>query len=251
MEIKIDLRKKVLENASLYYEKSKKSKEKLAGARKALDETFKKIARLDEDNEVTYAKSIAGPKKKEWYEKFRWFFSSDNFLVIGGKDAMSNEILIKKYTEPNDFVFHADIQGAPFFVIKNSSGKEIPESTIREAAEAAACYSKAWKSGIGNCDVYYVKPEQVSKTAESGEYIPKGGFMIRGQKNWFRNVELKIAIGFNVDADVIVIGGPISAIEKNSKYHVVIGVGDKKSKELAEEIKEFVKKKTNKEDGRI
>jgi len=247
MEIKLDLRKKVLENAHSYYEKSKKSREKLAGARKALEGTVKKLKKVDEVRGVKYHE-IKKPKKREWYEKFRWFFSSDNFLVIGGKDATSNEILIKKYTETNDLVFHADIQGAPFFVIKNPYGKEIPESTLKETAEAAGSYSKAWKSGIGNCDIYYVKPEQVSKTAESGEYIPKGGFMIRGHKNWFKNVELKIAIGFNPDT-YEVIGGPVSAIEKNSMYHVVIGIGDKKSKELAEETMKFIKKRTNKEDG--
>lgn len=247
MEIKFDLREKVVENARSYYEKSKKYRNKSIGARKALDDTIKKLKKVDEYESVKY-NEITKPKKKEWYEKFRWFFSSDNFLVIGGKDATSNEILIKKYTGPNDLVFHADITGAPFFVIKNPTKKEIPEVTIKEAAEAAGSYSKAWKSGIGNCDIYYVKPEQVSKTAESGEYIAKGGFIIRGQKNWFKNVELKIAIGFNPDA-ARVIGGPVSAMEKNSKYSVVIGVGDKKSKELAEDIKEFIKKKTSKEDG--
>jgi len=47
---------------------------------------------------------------KEWYEKFRWFISSDDFLILGGRDATSNEIVIKKHTEKNDLVFHR-----PFF----------------------------------------------------------------------------------------------------------------------------------------
>ena len=38
-------------------------------------------------------------RKQEWYEKFHWFFSSEDFLCIGGKDATSNEIIIKKHTE--------------------------------------------------------------------------------------------------------------------------------------------------------
>ena len=29
---------------------------------------------------------------KEWYEKFRWFYSSEGFLCIGGRDSTTNDI---------------------------------------------------------------------------------------------------------------------------------------------------------------
>jgi len=83
-------------------------------------------------------------------------------------------------------------------VIKNPEKKDIPETTLRETAEAAASYSKAWKTGMGSCDVYYVTPDQVSKTAPSGEYLSKGGFTISGRKEYFRGVRLVIAVGFVV-----------------------------------------------------
>ncbi len=86
------------------------------------------------------AKRKVETENKEWYEKFRWFTSSDGFLVVAGKDTVSNEVLIKKYTTQEDAVFHAEISGAPFTVVK-SEGKPVPEQTLREAGEFAASFS--------------------------------------------------------------------------------------------------------------
>lgn len=252
MKFKIDIRKSVPENAEFYYKESKKAKHKVAGAKKALKDTQEKIDKLKKKREVSvveYAPHKKKTKTKKWYEKFHWFYSSDNFLVIGGKDATTNEILIKKHLEKHDMVFHADIHGAPFFVIKNPDKKEIPEGTLKETADAAASYSKAWKLGLGSCDVYYVGPEQVSKKAPSGEYLGKGAFMIYGKKQWFRNTKLEIGIGFRMNDEVGVIGGPIGSVEANSNYSVKIVTGDKKSGELAKEIRELILKKSKKEDA--
>ncbi len=251
MKFTIDLKKSVFGNAEFYYDESKRAKEKVKGARKALEETLKKMGELEKNHEIS--KAGVGIKEKitrgkRWYETFRWFYSSDKFLVVGGKDATTNEILIKKHLEKNDLVFHADIHGAPFFIIKNPENLEIPEGTKEETAQMAATYSSAWKSGIGGCDVYYVHPEQVSKTPPSGEYIAKGAFMIYGKKDWFRGLKLGITIGFKINDEAMVIAGPESAIIPNSDYHVKIGIGDEKSGELSKKIKEFILKKAKKED---
>ena len=31
------------------------------------------------------------------FEKFLWFISSENFLVIGGRDQQQNELIVKRY----------------------------------------------------------------------------------------------------------------------------------------------------------
>lgn len=31
-----------------------------------------------------------------WFEKFNWFISSEGYLVLSGRDAQQNEILIKR-----------------------------------------------------------------------------------------------------------------------------------------------------------
>jgi predicted ribosome quality control (RQC) complex YloA/Tae2 family protein len=249
MEFVLDLKKSVTENANYYYQKSKKTRKKREGAQKALQETLRKIKALKEKKvlaEMKLEQKEKAPAKKEkeqWYGRFRHFFSSDNFLIIGGKDSTSNEVIIKKHLDREDLVFHAQIQGAPFFVIKNSPPQEIPPTTLEETAQAAASYSKAWKLGLGSCDVYYVKPEQVSKKAPSGEYLKKGTFMISGKKNWLRSTELKIGVGVKFNKGTKVAAGPLSAIESQCSYWVVIKPGYKKSKELAQEIKEKILEK--------
>ena len=97
----LDLKKSVEKNASDYFEKAKKIKKKIKGAQEALQKSLKKLKDLETKKEKLSVeeekKKIAKQRKKEWYEKFRWFLSSDKFLVLGGRDATSNEVLIKKH----------------------------------------------------------------------------------------------------------------------------------------------------------
>src|SRR5205807_1034391 len=80
----------------------------------------------------------------------------------------------------------ADIHGAPSTVIKD--GARAPETTLREACEFALAYSKAWSAGLASGSAYWVLPEQVSKQAESGEFLPRGAFVIRGKRNYLHNL---------------------------------------------------------------
>jgi len=251
MDVQLDLRKSVSENARDFYEKAKKATEKIKGARKALDDTEEALKGIDSGEQPNRGVRRKDVIKLRWYEKFRWFESTKGFLVVGGRDAVTNEILIKKHVESNDLIFHADVQGAPFFVVKNPSSVQVDEDTLRETAQAAASYSSAWKRGVGSCDVYQVKPEQVSKTAESGEYIPKGGFMIRGHKNWFRDTSLRLAVGFEIAEGIRIIGGPVKSINAKTKHYAEIVPGNLKSKELAIEVKNEVLKKCGKDAGQL
>ncbi|MBI2130251.1 DUF814 domain-containing protein [Candidatus Woesearchaeota archaeon] len=145
----LDLAKTIDENAAAYFEKAKKIKKKIEGAEMALQESLKSLKELEQKKEKELKKIGASKKiasKKEWYEKFRWFKSSEGFLVIGGRDATSNEVVIKKYTESNDLVFHTDMAGSPFFVVK-SDGKQIGEKTIQETADATCTFSRAEQEG--------------------------------------------------------------------------------------------------------
>ncbi len=164
--------------------------------------------------------------------------------MVIGKDATTNEILIKKYLEKEDIVLHAEIIGSPFGVIKGE-GKKISREAIEEAAEFVACYSKAWQMGLGSIAVYWVLPDQVSKKPPSGTYLPKGSFMIYGNKNYLKHIPLKLAIGIKIDenekgAEVIAL--PIRAAKKHCAYFVGIVPGSLSSSDLAKKIKrKFVK----------
>ncbi|MFH1505795.1 MAG: NFACT RNA binding domain-containing protein [archaeon] len=232
MRITLDIKKSVDQNASEYFEKAKKAKKKLAGAQKALEKTKIKLSE-EKEKKIVVKKTLTRPTKKEWFEKFHWCYSSDGFLMIGGRDATTNEIVIKKYTEKNDLVFHTDMAGSPFVVIKNPDNKKIPDTTKQEAAELTAAYSRAWKNGLGTLDVFYVTPEQVSKKAKAGEFLPKGAFMIYGDTNYLQP-PVGLAIGVYNGK---VMGGPVSAIKKHCKTFVEVIPGEEKASSIAKLIR--------------
>ena len=233
LNVELDIRKSVQKNAEVYFEKAKKTKKKVEGLLKAMKEIKKK--------EVSESKRVESVKVgKDWYDKFRWIKSSDGFLLIAGKDAQTNEKLIRKHMKPTDLVFHTDITGSPFVLVKNPEGKEIPKQTIKEAAEFCGSYSKAWKVGIFAVDVYYIKPDQVKK--EGG--LPTGSFMIHGKREWVRQIPVKVAVGIKENE---VIFGPEDMVKKKVSNFILIVPGDKPANEVADKIQKTLKTKVEKE----
>ena len=249
LSFSLNLRHSVQADAAGYYKKAKRAEKKLEGAMKAWRDTEAKISELQQGWIKRVEETGEHPpkrRKRAWYEKFRWFRSSDGFLVIGGRDATSNEVLIKKHMEPQDIVFHADIAGAPFVLIK-TEGKTPPEQTMVESAQFAASYSRAWKEMFGAIDVYWVSPRQVSKSPPSGQYLKKGAFMIHGSKNYVRSVPLGVAVGVMMENNQLrVIGGPVEAISKQTSNFVEIVPGKRSSSELAKQIRRLLAKEVPK-----
>lgn len=264
LRFSLHLHSKLFDSATKFYEQGKKAKQRLEGAKKAIEETRKKLADIEAKIKEFEAKTATTTmpheavekeiekrriKGKEWYEKFRWFKTSEGFLVVAGKDAVSNEVLIKKHTSPEDIVFHADIIGAPFVIIK-TEGKTPSQQSLKEAAEFAAAHSRGWREGFATADVYWVKPEQISKTAPSGEYIPHGAFTISGKRNWMRNTPLKIAIAALTDeekGETKLIAGPVDAVNAKTQNYVVIVPGETSAKELAKQILKRLIERASKE----
>lgn len=253
------IRKSLFENAADFYERGKRAKQKLEGARIALKESRRKLNEIQTKIRMAEASETIGKaeategilkhkiRRKEWFEKFRWFTSSEGFLVVAGKDAVSNEVLIKKYVESSDLVFHADILGAPFVVIK-TGGRKPNDETLQETAEFAAAFSRGWREGFGSVDVYWVRPEQLSKGAPTGESIGTGAFVVRGERNWLRKVPLREAVGIIVkDLDTGFIGGPVKAVSAKTNFFVEIVPGDFDSKELFQRILKSLRAKLPKE----
>jgi len=194
MQLSLDTTKSLEDNANIYFEKSKKAKLKLEGLKKAIEISKKKIKEI-ENKEIKRHnphKYIEPPEKK-WYMKFHWFISSEGFLCIGGRDATTNEIIIKKHIDEGDLVFHTDLVGSPFFVIK-AEGKTISKQTIEEASIATASFSRAWNQGLRTAEVYHISKDQVKKDLT----LPKGAFMIYGKREYQTPV-IKLYIGVNKD----------------------------------------------------
>ncbi|MFX0033243.1 MAG: ribosome rescue protein RqcH [Candidatus Hodarchaeota archaeon] len=260
-EVYLNLNQSLGENANKLYNKGKKYEKKLQGTIPAIEKTKKVIQRLLNKKQLVEKEIdflIKKPKKK-WYEKFRWFFTSEGFLVIGGRDSSSNELIFKKYIDDNDLVLHTTVLGSPLTIIKNPEKKVIPKQSIEEASNFVASYSKAWKENWGVVEVFYVLPNQVSKTPPSGEFLPKGSFMILGKKNIIKDAKTELGIGLglveisdtsnneNRQFYPKIIAGPLSAIKSKNLPFIVIkpsNTGLQKGA-LAKEIKlHFVKTST-------
>lgn len=229
-EIKVRLKKSLGANAEIHYERSKEMREKQDGAKKALAKAKHQLKEVDERGDelleqIEKEEAKPDPTHRFWFDKFRWFISSDGNIVAAGRDARSNERIVKKYLEDSDRYVHANLQGAPSVVVKARDNEEIPETTLEEAAQFAIAYSKAWRQAVGRGQAYWVTPPQVSKTPETGEYVPHGSFIIRGERNYIR-AETRCGIGeTHVDGHRKVMGGPPSAIEARCDRYVLFEPG--------------------------
>ena len=256
--VTVDPRDGVEKNADRLYQEAKRVAEKREGALEALEDTREELAEVearrdaweaadeeggddgsgaetdeDEQHEVDWLSRSSIPVRRDegWYERFRWFHTSDGFLVIGGRNADQNEELVKKYTERGDLFFHAQAHGAPVTILKATGPSEaardvdIPESSREEAAQFAVSYSSVWKAGQFAGDVYAVTPDQVSKTPEPGEYVEKGSFVVRGDRTYYEDTPVGVAVGIQVEPQTRVIGGPPSAIEERAATSVRLEPG--------------------------
>ncbi|WP_214036122.1 ribosome rescue protein RqcH [Methanospirillum sp.] len=219
--VKVYVHESIDQNAGHYYDQVKKFKKKLAGAKAAMER---------EVHQAKVRKVQYQRPKKRWFDRFRWFYTSDQVLVIGGRDAGQNEELIRKYLEGGDTFVHADVHGASVVVVK---GKTMH---MDEVVRFAAAYSGAWKAGFASADVYAARPDQVSKTAESGEYLSRGSFVVRGERQWFNNVPLEVVIGLQKTPQTRILGGPESVVRKLCDLFVVLRPGTFEPNDIAKKV---------------
>jgi len=246
--VELDLRKSAFNNASKFYERNKKLKSKVKGAKKAIKKTEKELQELEEEKIKIESRSHVPKKRRQrkWFERFKWFYSSQNLLVIAGRDSTTNKEAVEKHMDPKDRYLHADLKGAPHTIIK-SEGEKITDQTTEEAARFSAIHSRAWKEGLANVEVYWVNPDQVSKEAPSGEYLPKGGYMIKGKRNYL-TVPLEAAIGLKeIDSYEVPMCGPPTAINAHSEILMRIKPGSTKKSEIADKIKEELENNLDRE----
>ena len=48
--------------------------------------------------------TVSKIRKPFWFEKFLWFISTENYLVIAGRDMQQNELLVKRYLSKGKLV---------------------------------------------------------------------------------------------------------------------------------------------------
>jgi predicted ribosome quality control (RQC) complex YloA/Tae2 family protein len=244
-KIKIDPKASLLTLSSKLFDESKRQAVAINTIEKLKKQTEKSLEKQENQAKVAEESiTFSEIRKKNWYERYRWFYTSDGFLAIGGRDASSNMALIRKHLEKNDKVFHADIYGSPFFILKYYN-EDIRPTSLNEVAHATVCFSRAWRESMYGLNAYWVEPEQVKKAAPSGQFLAKGTFVIDGQRNFVNVSTLKLAVGLvKQNADYLMSCGPPDAIKKNSICYVIIEPGGSYMVDTAKKIKlEFIKMK--------
>ena len=241
-KIKINPQSSLHTIASSLFDESKKQSFAIPSIEKLKKKTEKQLRDLqnkaeNEQDSIQFSEV----RKKNWYERYRWFFTSDGNLAIGGRDSSSNSSIIRKHLEKNDIVFHADIFGSPFFILKDANN--IQAASLNEVAHATVCFSRAWRESMYGLSAYWVNPDQIKKAAPSGQFLPKGSFTIDGQRNFVKISTLKLGIGLIKQEESFLLScGPPEVIKKNSVYYAIIEPTGNEMADTAKKIRlEFIK----------
>ena len=228
--IDLQYNKKPTENGNVAFQESKDFHAKIDGAEKAIEEAKRQIVPVQKAQRKKVRKTF-------WFETYRWFFTSEGNLVLAGKDRKSNEKVVKKHMKQFDLYVHADLYGAPSTVVKGTDTSRPPEKSVREACQFAVCFSRAWPAGQLSGSAYWVYPEQVSKTAESGEYVSSGSWVIRGKRNYLFDLPMHLYIGkISFSGETLPMVSPVP-FESQGKLIEIIP-GKSKRDEIARKIRE-------------
>ncbi|MDE1872535.1 MAG: NFACT family protein [Thaumarchaeota archaeon] len=241
-KVKINPQSSIQAIASILFNESKRQLKAIETIESEKIKTEKNLAAFRKQATITQDSIVFSiQKKKEWYERYRWFYTSDGLLAIGGRDSSSNSSVIRKHLGKNDRVFHAEIVGSPFFILKDSED-EIA-SSVTEVAQATVCFSRAWREGLYGLNAYWVKPDQIKMGAPTGQFLAKGAFPIEGTRNFVQVSNLQLAIGLHQKNDsYTIMSGPLSAVKTRCLFYVIIEPSGTDMTDLAKKIRlEFLK----------
>ncbi|MGA9170223.1 MAG: ribosome rescue protein RqcH [Nitrososphaeraceae archaeon] len=231
--------------ASLLYSRAKEMERGSASIEEAKAMLLTQIDKLRNQKDLIHSRIIIKQHvSKEWYERYHWFITSDGLLAVGGRDSSSNSALVRKHLTEQDIVFHAEIYGSPFFILKNSAGIGEIEKSLHQVAQATVSFSRGWKDGLSSADAYWVKADQIKKGAPTGQFLPKGSFVIEGKRNYVKGLEIRLALGImqKNNNGYTLFCGPADAIKKRSLIYSILVPGGSDPANIAKKIKsEFVR----------
>lgn len=224
-------------SAQRLYEEAKRLAEKLEGARSALAETEARQARPAPLPRAPRPAPDSSPRKPFWFERYRWFVTSEGVVVIAGRDAASNDLIVRRNLKDGDFYVHADLHGAASVVVKRSpDGTPVGEASLREAAQWAVAFSKAWRAGYATGTAFWASPDQVSKAAASGEFVARGAWVIHGTKHYVRDAPLELALGtIRYQDQTRWTLAPETAVRARGEVRVFLTPGEERDRSAREE----------------
>ncbi|HEX2557094.1 MAG TPA: ribosome rescue protein RqcH [Nitrososphaera sp.] len=243
----VEMQANLAKVSSMLFTRAKEMERGNASIEEARTKLLAQIENLHNKAAAIHKKVIVKEQTtKEWYERYRWFVTTDGLLAIGGRDASSNSALVRKHLTEHDIVFHAEVHGSPFFIVKNAAAPAQEgrlEESIHQVAKATVSFSRAWKDGLSSADSYWVLPDQIKKGAPTGQFLPKGSFVIEGKRNYLKGVEIRLAIGIvHLDNRDTLVCGPEEAIKKRAIFYSVLSQGGMDPMAAAKKVKsELVK----------
>jgi len=207
IRIKLDPDQSPSAQAELYYAQYGKAKKGLADIRREieagereLDEVEKKLELLmAEDNPLVLAKLLRGGGARKpgpsaaAKDKKRpgLTFKCGDWLIIVGRDADENDVLLRRHVKGGDLWLHArDFPGGYVFV-KQRAGKTFPLETLLDAGNLAIFYSKGRNHAEGDLFYTQVKYLRRAKNGPKGLVIPtqEKNLHIKLDENRLRKLE--------------------------------------------------------------
>lgn len=166
------------------------------------------------------------------YENYRWFYTSNNVLVIGGKSDEQNELVIDEFIRPEYTVLHTTEPGSGFMIIQTDKPSK---KDIEEAAIFCGCFSQQWKkvkSSRASISVDIFKGDQIYKAKS----MKLGTFGVKGDKK---------IIKINPELVIVVQKGKVRAVPKATKEEKLAEIkpGRLKKDQAAEKIAKKIKDK--------
>ena len=127
---------------------------------------------------------------EQTYEKYRWFVTSTNKTVVGGKSASQNDELLKKLKNHTTdvIIMHTSSPGSPFSAILSSIDK-VTKDDLEQAAAFTACFSREWRDKKKKAQVDIFTLSQISKPSK----LKTGTWNVRGPIDR-KSVELKLVL---------------------------------------------------------
>jgi predicted ribosome quality control (RQC) complex YloA/Tae2 family protein len=233
--------------AQALFEEAKRVQAKLHGAESAVAEAETKLADLARASVSPLPATPSGtrtvPRHREhWFEKYRWFVSSEGAIVVAGRDATSNDQVVKRHLKEGDLYVHADLHGAASVVVKHPApgGPPLTDTTLREAGQWAVAFSKAWRAGLAAASAFWVAHDQVSKAGTSGEFVARGAWVIHGAKHFMRDLPTELGLGtIDFEGEALWSVAPPDAIQARGILRFRLAPGPEREREDRE--KELVR----------
>ena len=224
--VTLDLSLSAYANAREHFDKKKRHAAKLTKTENQSGRALES-ARRDSDARVKKAAtqkkigvgSVSLARTPEWFEKFHWFITPENCLVLSARDASQTNLLVKKYMGPHDAFVRADVAKAPATIVKapysavlrhyesNEEEKEgknhpvafdygknddsgtqtkkclVPSLSLAHAGAACLCRSAAWDTRTV-ISAWWVPSGAVRLVAENGDALAPGVVWHVGRKRY-------------------------------------------------------------------